>query len=310
MGGGSCTFQDRWLTDSRFQSWLKRHSDKTRAVCKVCKNKDFSIEKMGVSALISHMGGKMHASYMKDVNPLQSLFFKPKPKDSEKSDSSSKSKENNTKTSEGDLSVKVLDSEIRWAIKVVKMHASYRSCLDISKLFASMFTDSEIAASFQMSKTKVSYIIGFGLADYFYKTLASRVKQSPFYAILFDESLNDTLMKEQMDSKYKEYLKKNKLEKQKTREDEKVEELLSEIQTLNRKQLTISQTIATLQKDANDCYDKAEEYNDDLQKMQNEVSKGNSLRQTIGQKRKLEKQYQKDVKSLHEQIEAIKKARK
>ena len=44
--------------------------------------------------------------------------------------------------------------------------------------------------------------------------------------------------------------------------------------------------------------------------MQNEVSKGNSLRQTIGQKRKLEKQYQKDVKSLHEQIEAIKKARK
>ena len=97
-------------------------------------------------------------------------------------------------------------------------------------------------------------------------------------------------------SKYKEYLKKNKLEKQKTREDEKVEELLSEIQTLNRKQLTIRKTIATLQKDANDCYDKAEQYNDDLQKMQNEVSKGNGLRQTIGQKRKQEKNTRKTLK--------------
>ena len=206
MGGGSCTFQDRWLTDERFKSWLKRHpNNKFKAVCQVCRNKDFSVEKMGVSALVSHMNGKMHKSFMKDVNPLQTLFFKKKPvesnidipgcsKDTGQCDSSS-----SEVVSKSDLAVKILDAEIRWAIKVVKMHASYRSTVDISKLFAAMFSDSDIALGFQMSKTKVSYMIGFGLSDYFYKTLVNNVKQSPFYSVLFDESLNEVLNKEQMD---------------------------------------------------------------------------------------------------------------
>ena len=58
---GSCTFQERWLDGERFKHWLKKHpSDKHKAVCKLCNNKDFSILKMGVSAIISHVNGKNH----------------------------------------------------------------------------------------------------------------------------------------------------------------------------------------------------------------------------------------------------------
>ena len=62
-----------------------------------------------------------------------------------------------------------------------------------------MFTDSDIAKKFQMSKTKVSYVIIFGLADYFYNSLITLVEKSPFYSLLFDESMNKILSKEQMD---------------------------------------------------------------------------------------------------------------
>ena len=74
-------FKERWLSDDRFKSWLKEHpKDKHKAIYKLCNNKDFSIEKMGVSALVSHMNGKNHSSIVKSTNHLQSLFFKPKAK--------------------------------------------------------------------------------------------------------------------------------------------------------------------------------------------------------------------------------------
>ena len=69
----------------------------------------------------------------------------------------------------------------------------------MNQLFEVIFSDSDIAKTFQMSKTKVSYVIIFGLADYFYNSLITLVKKSPFYSLLFDESLkHKVLSKEQM----------------------------------------------------------------------------------------------------------------
>lgn len=220
---GSCSFQERWLLDERFKNWLKKHPrDKNRAVCRLCNNKDFSIEKMGVSALVSHMNGKNHKSAVKDISPLQTLFFKdnasiqsstqPALKSNSSSNSSGASINSaalaagetvptaqTTLTSHTDTSVAILDAEIRWALKVVMMHASYRSCLSLNELFSAMFPDSEISKGFKMSKTKVSYVIVFGLAEYFYNSLIRNVKLSPFFSLLFDESLNRVLNQEQMD---------------------------------------------------------------------------------------------------------------
>ena len=58
-------------------------------------------------------------------------------------------------------------AEIRWVLKVVLSHFSYRSCLDTNKLFKTMFPDSAIVKKFSMSKTKCAYVIHFGIASIF-----------------------------------------------------------------------------------------------------------------------------------------------
>ena len=65
------------------------------------------------------------------------------------------------------VSSAVMAAEIKWASKIVTLQFSFRSCLDINKLFLSMFSDSHIAKSFKLSKTKCAYLINFGIAPYF-----------------------------------------------------------------------------------------------------------------------------------------------
>ena len=93
----------------------------------------------------------------------------------------------------------IVMAEIRWAMKVVLSHHSFRSCLDINDLFSSMFPDSCIAKKFAMSKTKCAYCINYGLAPFYKEKLLSEIKKSPYYTIMFDESLNKILQKDQMD---------------------------------------------------------------------------------------------------------------
>ena len=59
-----------------------------------------------------------------------------------------------------------LQTEVLWTLKVASSHFSLRLCLGFKELFRTMFTDSEIIKSFQLSKTKCGYIINFGLAPY------------------------------------------------------------------------------------------------------------------------------------------------
>ena len=50
-----------------------------------------------------------------------------------------------------------------------------------------------------MSKTKCGYFVTFGMAPYLRKMLINNINSSPFYSVLFDESLNEMLQTEQMD---------------------------------------------------------------------------------------------------------------
>ena len=84
--------------------------------------------------------------------------------------------------------------------KVVSSHFSLRSCLGLNDLFRSMFTDSEIVKSFQLSKTKCGYITNFGLAPYFKDLLRKEIKASDCFGVSFDESMNKVLQEEQMDA--------------------------------------------------------------------------------------------------------------
>ena len=93
----------------------------------------------------------------------------------------------------------VLRAEVLWTLKVISSHYSLRSCLVLKELLQVMFSDSEIAKSFKLSKTKCGYFINFGLAPYFKDFLVKEIKAANIFAVSFDESLNKVLQEEQMD---------------------------------------------------------------------------------------------------------------
>ena len=72
----------------------------------------------------------------------------------------------------------VTKSEILWAMKIVLSHFSFQVSADVGGLFQNIFLDSAIAKKFTCGKTKVHYMIYFGLASYFKgQTTAKRLKK-------------------------------------------------------------------------------------------------------------------------------------
>ena len=62
-----------------------------------------------------------------------------------------------------------------------------------------MFPDSHIARSYSMAKTKLSYVINFGIATHFRTLLLEKLVKSKFYTVCFDESKNKVVQKYQID---------------------------------------------------------------------------------------------------------------
>ena len=62
-----------------------------------------------------------------------------------------------------------------------------------------MFSDSVIAKSFTLGRTKFSYFINFGIAPYLKELLLAELKSSDFFVTCYDELLNRVLQEEQMD---------------------------------------------------------------------------------------------------------------
>ena len=62
-----------------------------------------------------------------------------------------------------------------------------------------MFPDSTIAEKFCSHKDKCAYFINCGIAPHFRSVLTNNIKDSLFYAISFDESLNTVIQMGQMD---------------------------------------------------------------------------------------------------------------
>ena len=62
-----------------------------------------------------------------------------------------------------------------------------------------MFLDSEIASRFSMGKTKIRYMILYGLAPHFKSRWREGMSSSIYYSLSFDESLNSVEQKCQLD---------------------------------------------------------------------------------------------------------------
>ena len=67
-----------------------------------------------------------------------------------------------------------------------------------SLLFRAMAPGYKLFEFYQMSKDTVAYYILYAILPVFKNLLLQSLANSPFYAILFDESMNDHLQKIQM----------------------------------------------------------------------------------------------------------------
>jgi hypothetical protein len=224
-------FQEAWLSMEPYKHWIKRHPrDPKSAICTFC-NKEFKLSNMAVQSLKSHIKGDKHKAIEKARSPLNHLFFTKTDKSSitiqapassnlanqpstsqANQPSTSSQVPNQPSTSEmanlptsaqstlddpalpPDAEI-ALNAEIRWTLKCVKSHFSYRSNLDNNLLFRAMTPGYKPFEKYQMSRDKVAYFIRWGLAPVFENILMASIKESPFFSLLFDESLNYNLQK-------------------------------------------------------------------------------------------------------------------
>ena len=152
---------------------------------------------MGEQALRSHMEPK---KYLKSMEPIN-VFLQPRRQPVITATTEQSAAEPSVSTPpvyQKQLTL-VLNSssaekrkvELLWALKCVRSDKSVLSVEGVSELFEAMFTDSQIAKDFPMSRTKMTYLINFAIAPYFLEILISELKSCNYYSISLDESLND-----------------------------------------------------------------------------------------------------------------------
>lgn len=182
-------FNSNWLEDEEFKPWLRVvEGDNTKFKCITCK-KVLNLSSSGRGAVSDHAKG---AGHKKAVEKIKS-FFIPKPKASIQA--KLKDVGDNSNLSADDTAIK---AQIIWLLKSIASGYSNNSCDDIGDVLKSMDPDSRVLQNFKMKRSKASYVVNHGLAQYFKKLLENEINNSDTLVISFDESLNDVIQESEM----------------------------------------------------------------------------------------------------------------
>ena len=157
--------------------------------------KEFSVSGQGIKALDVHAEGKGHKEKRQKTDNQSKLTFAAK--NSEETLEERVRAKQLEKIDKMMIKTGTLKAEIIWSLEVLMLNYSFNSCANKSDLFAVMFEDSQIAQSFSLGSTKLSYNITFRLGPYV-KNLES-VDEVKYYSLSFDESYNRIMKKGQMD---------------------------------------------------------------------------------------------------------------
>ena len=128
-------FQEAWLQNPKFSTWIQQTAIQTEAKCKLCC-KTIDLSNMGTRVLESHTQSAEHVKLNNKSGAIK-MFFSPKSADHNKNDVTG---QNDFHVSNG-----VTDAEIRWVLNIVKKCFSYRSCVNDLDVLPTMFPDSQIA---------------------------------------------------------------------------------------------------------------------------------------------------------------------
>ena len=82
-------FNDQWIDDKRFSSWIEKCAKQTNAKCCICQ-KIIDLSTVGVSSLIPHAAGKKHLKAQEGNKVTIKTFMQPQ-QNSSNSEGSSES---------------------------------------------------------------------------------------------------------------------------------------------------------------------------------------------------------------------------
>ena len=174
-------FQDEWLTNEKYRTWIRRVKNNPHvAYCYCCSN-EISIAGQGTKALDSHITSPKHSRSVPSQSPLAfpSAVIQGNSNSPNASQQNSIELDNDLRQQNIDVHIlkqDTLESEIMWSIDVTMSNYSYRSCERKNHLFISMFHDSKIASQFHVGKTKCAYMILHGIAPYVSDLLNDNLK--------------------------------------------------------------------------------------------------------------------------------------
>ena len=172
--------------------WITGEEGSKTFNCKLCKKpKDLQLGNMGITALRSHEQTDKHKKFIeqfKTQKPLEKSFF---PK---------------TKTVQKTLptpSAQVKKTEILMAIQSVMSHISHRTMEEFAEMLEIYCPDSTVPKDMKLGRTKIGYLIQFGLAPYYtaliFSSLLPKVGTAPRFTSCFDEAFNRISKRKQMD---------------------------------------------------------------------------------------------------------------
>ena len=129
------SFQDEWLSDPAFRSWISKikNAHEARFLCKM----NFDISVMGVSVLQSHAKGKKHQARASS-SKLRSVDIRHFASNKENSDdcgepvppTASATAEAASTIVDLNKNLHRVDAEIPWCLHIINCHSSYNSCAE------------------------------------------------------------------------------------------------------------------------------------------------------------------------------------
>ena len=160
-------YKTEW--ESEFK-WIKRGSNDTTVVCKLC-NSDLSVGKGGKKDLLKHAGTQSHKKNERAVSGSSLSMFVVRQDNS------------------------VVDAELRWANFVAENHLPMALSDNFNKLVPAMFPDSAIAKEFRCARTKTSQLIHQALGDTLRENIVDKMK-STFFTLMIDESTDVSVIRQ------------------------------------------------------------------------------------------------------------------
>ena len=123
-------FNDQWIDDKRFSSWIEKCTKQTNAKCCICQ-KIIDLSTVGVSSLIPHAAGKKHLKAQEGNKVTIKTFMQPQQNSSNSEGSSESSISIPPRAASTSMTAKDTNTtkvEILWTLKTVMSKSSLQSC--------------------------------------------------------------------------------------------------------------------------------------------------------------------------------------